>query len=190
MALIDWLMPQISFTFDGPGIQLRPARRSDFAAWSDLRRQSADHLQPFEPLWPADDLTRRGFARRLAAYEQDMDRGVGYPFLIFRTGDQTLVGGITLSQVRRGVAQTGTIGYWIGLPFVRQGLASRAVGTLARFGFEHLKLHRLEAACLTDNAASQKVLQSQGFEREGLARSYLKINGIWRDHVLYGRITP
>ncbi len=190
MALIDWLMPQISFTLEGPGIQLRPARRNDFAAWADLRARSAHHLQPFEPIWPADDLTKPAFARRLGAYEQDMERGLAYPFLIFRTGDQALVGGITVSQIRRGVAQTGTLGYWIGLPFVRQGLASRAVATVARYGFEQLKLHRLEAACLPDNAASQKVLEGQGFEREGFARSYLKINGIWRDHVLYGRLAP
>jgi ribosomal-protein-alanine N-acetyltransferase len=190
MALIDWLLPQVSLTLDGPGIVLRPARRTDFQAWSDLRRQSARHLQPFEPAWPADDLTRPAFGRRLAAYERDMDNGVAFPFLIFRSSDQVLVGGITLSQIRRGVAQTGTLGYWIGLPYVRQGFASRALETVSRFSFEQLRLHRLEAACLVDNIASQKVLENQGFEREGLARAYLKINQNWRDHVLYARLAP
>ena len=190
MALIDWLLPKVSLVLEGPGILLRPARRTDFPAWSELRRGSAQHLQPFEPAWPTDDLTRPAFGRRLAAYERDMETGVSYPFLIFRSSDQALVGGITLSQIRRGVAQTGTLGYWIGLPYVRQGFASRAVETVARFGFEHLRLHRLEAACLVDNISSQKVLENQGFEREGLAKAYLKINQIWRDHVLYARLAP
>jgi RimJ/RimL family protein N-acetyltransferase len=94
MALIDWLMPQISFTLDGPGIQLRPARRNDFAAWADLRARSAHHLQPFEPIWPADDLTKPAFARRLGAYEQDMERGLAYPFLIFARGTRPWSAGL------------------------------------------------------------------------------------------------
>ena len=101
-----------------------------------------------------------------------------------------LVGGITLSQIRRGVAQTGTLGYWIGQPFTGRGFASAAVAATMTFAFERLALHRVEAACLPDNLRSQRVLEKQRFVREGLASSYLKINGIWRDHLLYGRVAP
>jgi ribosomal-protein-alanine N-acetyltransferase len=190
MALMDWLVPQIRFRLDGTGVRLRPAERGDFAAWSQLRSLSKDHLQPFEPTWPDDDLTRSAFRRRLAIYEQEMEKGTAYPLLIFRSSDLALVGGITLSQIRRGVAQTGTLGYWIGQPFTGRGFASAAVAATMTFAFERLALHRVEAACLPDNLRSQRVLEKQRFVREGLASSYLKINGIWRDHLLYGRVAP
>ena len=107
---------------------------------------------------------------------------------IFRRSDNALVGGITLANVRRGVAQAGSIGYWIGEPFARQGLMSAALHALMPFSFVTLRLHRLEAACIPTNLASTRLLEKSGFEREGYARQYLCINGIWQDHLLYARI--
>jgi ribosomal-protein-alanine N-acetyltransferase len=62
------------------------------------------------------------------------------------------------------------------------------VSGVVRFAFEELKLHRLEAACMPSNAASIRVLEKNGFQREGLARRYLKINGVWQDHLLYATL--
>src|ERR1700761_3378084 len=188
MALLDWMAPDVGLRVDGEGVTLRPPRISDYVAWSDLRRRSRAFLQPWEPTWPADDLSRAAFRRRLAAYQRDADLGVGYAFLVFRRDDKELVGGITLSNIRRGVAQMGTVGYWAGEPFTRRGYTLDAVRALADFSLGRLGLHRLEAACLPENEPSQRLLLRAGFEHEGRATAYLKINGDWRDHLLFGMV--
>jgi ribosomal-protein-alanine N-acetyltransferase len=189
MALLDWIAADHDLRLDGSDIRLRPHRASDFLEWAALREASRDFLQPWEPTWPVDDLSRGAYRRRLAAYTQDMERGVAYPFLVFRRHDNVLVGGITLSNVRRGVAQMGSIGYWVGEPFARQGYTLDAVKAVTAFCFGRLRLHRVEAACIPSNTASQGVLLRAGFVQEGLARAYLKIDGSWCDHLLFGLVS-
>lgn len=172
----------------GAGVMLRPPISSDFADWAALREASRDFLTPWEPTWPADDLTRGAFRRRLKRYADDQRNDAAYAFLILRSEDSALVGGITLANIRRGVAQTGSIGYWIGLPFARMGFMTAAMRTLLPFCFTTLRLHRVEAACIPNNQASICLLEKTGFQREGYARRYLCINGVWQDHLLYARL--
>jgi ribosomal-protein-alanine N-acetyltransferase len=188
VALLDWMSADVGLRVEGEGVILRPPRAADYTAWSDLRRRSKAFLQPWEPTWPADDLSRAAFRRRLAAYQRDMDLGYGYAFLVFRRPDGELVGGITLSNIRRGVAQMGQVGYWVGEPFARQGHTLAAVRALAGFALGRLALHRLEAACIPENEPSRSLLLKAGFELEGRAQAYLKINGDWRDHLLFGLV--
>ena len=190
MALLDWIGADHELRLEGEGVRLRPHRASDYGEWASLRANSRAFLQPWEPTWPLDDLTRAAFRRRLTAYGQDIERALAYPFLVFRQTDGAMIGGVTLSNVRRGVAQMGSLGYWIGEPFTRRGHTAAAVGAVTRFGFERLGLHRLEAACIPANEASRGVLRKCGFRQEGLARRYLRINGAWRDHLLFGLISP
>ena len=189
MALLDWITPESGLRLDGGRVILRAPRVRDYEAWASLRRQSKVFLQPWEPLWPPDDLERGAFRRRLATYTREIDAGSAYPFFIFDAGDDALTGAITLSNIRRGVAQTGTVGYWIGQPYASQGRMTSALRIMADFAFRGLGLHRLEAACVPDNEASRRVLLKAGFEHEGRARAYLKINGAWRDHLLFGMIS-
>ncbi len=190
MALLDWIAPEAGLRLEAERVVLRPPRASDFPTWADLRRRSRNFLQPWEPTWPADDLSRGAFRRRLLAYQRDVDLGQGYSFLVFRVEDETLVGGITLSNIRRGVAQMGTIGYWVGEPFARMGFTLASVRAVVAFSFSRLGLHRLEAACVPENDPSRRLLVRAGFELEGRASAYLKINGAWRDHLLFGLVTP
>ncbi|MFM2128465.1 MAG: hypothetical protein RL477_11 [Pseudomonadota bacterium] len=170
---------------DGRKIYIRPPADADWAEWAQLRELSRDFLVPWEPTWPADCLTRAAFRRRLRHYGEEWQSGAGYAFFIFsRTGD-ALQGGITLSNVRRGVAQTGTLGYWVGKTCARQGVMSDAIRCMLRFCFDNLRLHRVEAACLPRNAASRGVLAKAGFREEGFAPKYLRINGEWEDHLLF-----
>jgi ribosomal-protein-alanine N-acetyltransferase len=173
---------------EGDGITLRAPQMNDFPQWAELREASRDFLTPWEPTWPADDLTRSAFRRRLRRYAEDQRTDQAYAFFLFRRRDDALVGGLTLANVRRGVAQAASLGYWVGLPFVRQGYMTAAVGALFPFVFGVLRLHRLEAACIPTNAASIRLLENTGFQREGYAREYLCINGIWQDHLLYARL--
>ena len=188
MALLDWMAEPTGPQVAGQGVLLRTPRAADYAAWSELRGQSRDYLQPWEPAWPEDDLGRAAYRRRLAIYERERELGNAWPFFIFDRDDR-LIGGITLSNVRRGVAETGTVGYWIGRPHAGQGLATAAVSVLRRYAFIDLKLHRLEAACVPHNHASRRVLEKSGFRLEGQAMAYLKINGVWADHLLFGLLS-
>jgi [ribosomal protein S5]-alanine N-acetyltransferase len=169
----------------GEGLYLRPAQSSDFPAWAALRERSREFLTPWEPTWPADDLTRAAFRRRLRRQADEIARDEAYSFLIFQEHNDLLLGGITIGGVRRGVAQAGTLGYWIGAPYARQGHMTRAVAAAVAFGFSSLRLHRVEAACIPSNAGSARVLERIGFQKEGFARAYLRINGAWRDHLLF-----
>ena len=172
----------------GNGIMLRLPQGNDYAAWVALREQSRAFLTPWEPTWPADDLTRTAFRRRIRRYTEDQRNDLAYAFLVFRSSDNALLGGLTLANIRRGVAQAGSIGYWVGAPFARQGYMTAALRALIPFGFGALRLHRLEAACIPNNDASIGLLEKTGFKREGYARQYLCINGIWQDHLLYARL--
>src|SRR3982750_3089740 len=190
MALLDWIAPESGLRVEGEGIVLRPPRPSDYAEGGELRAVSRGFLQPWEPTWPADDLSRAAFRRRLVAYARDREAGAAYPFFVIRAADGAISGGITLSNIRRGVAQMGSVGYWCGKPFARHGHTLAAVRALSDFAFRTLALHRLEAACIPDNAPSRTLLKKAGFAEEGFAQAYLKINGGWRDHVLFGRPSP
>jgi len=171
---------------EGNGVYLRAPQMSDYSEWTTLREASRAFLTPWEPTWPADDLSRSAFRRRLRRYAEDQRSDTSYAFFLFRKNDDTLVGGLTLANVRRGVAQAGSLGYWIGEPFARRGLMSGAVQGLLPFAFGSLRLHRIEAACITTNTASIRLLEKAGFAREGYAREYLCINGLWQDHLLFG----
>jgi ribosomal-protein-alanine N-acetyltransferase len=169
----------------GRGLWLRPPLMSDYPAWAELRARSREHLTPWEPLWQRDELTRSAFRRRVRHYQREAREDQGYAFLILKDAGDELLGGLTLSNVRRGVTQAAVLGYWLGLPYVKRGYMTEAVAAIAGFAFEELRLHRLEAATMPTNLASIRVLERNGFEREGLARRLLKINGTWEDHVLH-----
>ncbi|HWK46357.1 MAG TPA: GNAT family protein [Stellaceae bacterium] len=168
----------------GPRIHLRPPERNDWPAWTELRAGSRSFLKPWEPSWTADALSKAAFRRRLARYALDWRDDEGYSFFIFRTEDDALLGGIGISNIRRGVAEAGSLGYWIGQPYARNGYMAEALKLLLPFIFDRLRLHRIEAACLPTNIPSQQLLLNAGFREEGYARKYLCIDGVWQDHVL------
>jgi ribosomal-protein-alanine N-acetyltransferase len=166
-------------------VMLRTPQMSDYPAWAELRASSREFLIPWEPLWAADELSRASFRRRVRHYLRDLREDVGYALFIYAAATSELVGGLTLCNVRRGVTQSCTLGYWIGSQYAQQGYMTAAVRAVVPFVFDSLELHRLEAACLPTNTASMRLLEKTGFKREGLARRYLRINGVWQDHLLY-----
>ncbi len=173
----------------GETVTLRVPQMADFREWAELRQASRGFLVPWEPTWPQDDLTKSAFRRRIRRYQQDIRDDRAYPFFAFQAEDDALVGGLTLSNVRRGVAQACSLGYWVGASHARQGHMSNAVATVIPFVFGQLGFHRLEAACLPTNKASISLLKKSGFTEEGYARRYLKINGVWQDHLLFALLS-
>lgn len=169
-------------------VYLRSPEIGDFESWASLRAVSREHLQPWEPRWAEDALSRDGYRRRLAWFERLRRQEAGEAYFIFLKDSNVMVGGITLSNLRRGASQCGELGYWTGKPHTGKGYMSEALAVMVQHCFTTLKLHRLEAACLPENAVSQRLLLKCGFRLEGSLREYLKIDGVWRDHQLYARL--
>ena len=164
---------------------LRAPVHSDFRTWTALRRQSQDFLERWEPSWAPDHLTRKAFTNRVYWAQRSVSSGSAVPLFLVRRSDDTLIGAITLDNIRRGPAQAGTLGYWIGRSYARQGFMREAIEAMVHHAFTQLDLSRIEAACLPENSASRGLLEKSGFKYEGVAQSYLQIDGRWRTHVLY-----
>jgi [ribosomal protein S5]-alanine N-acetyltransferase len=175
---------------DGDGVYLRAPEARDYLEWAELRDASRAFLTPWEPTWAQDETARGSYRYKLRRYTEDARDDKAYTFFVLLEEDDTLVGGVTLSNVRRGVAQMASMGYWAGEAFAGKGYITAAVRAVVAYAFDDLGLHRIEAACQPDNIASRRVLAKAGFTEEGAARAYLKINGAWRDHVLFGIVNP
>jgi ribosomal-protein-alanine N-acetyltransferase len=186
--MLTWFERDDTPVLMGTRVTLRVPRGADFSSWQSLRRQSREFLKPFEPRWTEADLSQRVYATRVRRSREEARAGTDYSFFIFlrERGGETLVGGITLSNVRRRAAQFVNLGYWMGHSYAGRGLMTEAVGAALPFVFETLGLHRIHAATLPHNAASRRVLEKNGFREEGYAERYLQIDGKWCDHVLFG----
>ncbi|MBO6783655.1 MAG: GNAT family N-acetyltransferase [Alphaproteobacteria bacterium] len=170
---------------EGGKVVLRAPAERDWRAYAEVRAASRKFLEPWEPTWPSDALSRDAFYRRLNRYGSDWRNDTGYSMFLFDRENAHLVGGISLSNVRRGVAQCGTLGYWMGETYAGQGYMHDGLRLMLRFAFDELALHRVEAACLPRNDASRNLLLGCGFSEDGFARKYLKIRGAWQDHLLF-----
>ena len=169
-------------------LTLRPPEHGDFRAWSSLRRESRDFLTPWEPTWAEDHLSRKSFTNRVYWAQRSISQGTAVPLFLIRREDAALVGAITLDHIRRGPAQAGTTGYWVGERHARKGYMREAIQALVHYAFTTLDLSRIEAGCLPENTASRRLLEQCGYKYEGVAQSYLQINGRWRNHVLYANL--
>jgi ribosomal-protein-alanine N-acetyltransferase len=169
-------------------LTLRPPMHSDFRAWTALRAESRDFLVPWEPTWAPDHLSRKAFTNRVYWAQRSIANGTAMPLFMVRRADDMLVGAITLDHIKRGPAQSGITGYWIGAPFARQGYMREAIKAVVHHAFTVMDLSRIEAGCLPENNASRRLLEQCGYKYEGVAQSYLQINGRWRNHVLYANL--
>lgn len=175
---------------EGERVKLRFPLAQDYREWAALRRESREFLQPWEPRWAPDELERTSWRKRLRLCNEDFAAATSLSFLIFTRNNDRLLGGITLGNIRYGVAQSGQIGYWLGQRHAGQGYMVDAVRLLIPYAFDRLRLHRIEAACIPGNVRSVRVLEKAGFHLEGHLQSYLRINGCWQDHHLYALIAP
>lgn len=169
-------------------LSLRLPEHRDFREWAKLRHESKAFLSPWEPIWAADHLSRASFTNRVYWSQRAVKNGNAVPLFVFHKEAGQLVGAITLDNIRRGPSQMGTIGYWVGQQYARQGFMSEAIIAMVAHAFGALDLSRVESACLPDNVASRGVLEKAGFKYEGVAQSYIQINGRWRNHVLYAAL--
>lgn len=157
---------------------IRPLVESDAEALLALRIENRTFMAPYEPDRD-DDFFTLDRQRHIARNEP------GSTFAILADG--ALAGTIGLSNLALGPFRSASVGYWVDQKRNGRGLASLALAAMVEHSFSQVRLHRLEAATLPDNIASQRVLEKNRFEPIGLARSYLHISGAWRDHILFQR---
>jgi ribosomal-protein-alanine N-acetyltransferase len=159
-------------------LAIRPLVESDAGELLRLRVANREFLAPFDPFRPDDYFT-------IETQLEIARNASGLSFAILDGGE--LAGMISLSNVVFGAFCNANVGYFVDASRNGRGLASRALEAMIEHAFGELALHRLEAGTLVDNVASQRVLEKNGFECIGLARSYLRIAGAWRDHLLFQR---
>jgi ribosomal-protein-alanine N-acetyltransferase len=172
------------FKLVGERIYLRPPNRRDYRPWAAARAASRAFLAPWEPTWGDDALERGVYRDRLLRIQQEWRLDAGYGFHILRRIDDCLLGGVNLTNVRRGVAQAANLGYWMSEEHANRGFMGDALRALLPYAFQTLGLHRIDAACIPSNHPSRHLLTKFGFQEIGEAKGYLKINGDWRDHLL------
>jgi ribosomal-protein-alanine N-acetyltransferase len=182
------LLRRTESRLEGRRVVLRPPRASDYGEWARLREASRAFLEPWEPKWSPGEHSRTAFRQRLRQHRSDVRQGTGQVFFILERDSGRIAGGVSVANIRRGVSQSAEIGYWMGEVFAGRGYMVEALFLVEDYCFDTLRLHRIEAACIPENRRSAHVLEKAGFLREGLMRSYLRINGIWQDHVLYALI--
>ena len=178
-----------SVRLEGEKVFMRVPMERDWRDYVEIRAASRKFLEPWEPTWPSDALSRDAFYRRMNRYTRDWRNDTGYSMFLFDQESTALVGGISLSNVRRGVAQCGTLGYWMGEAHAGNGYMHEGLRLMLRFAFDELMLHRTEAACLPHNKASRNLLLGCGFSQDGHAKKYLKIRGVWQDHLLFSLLS-
>ena len=169
-------------------LTLRPPAHGDFREWTSIRQASRDFLVPWEPAWAHDHLSRKAFTNRVYWAQRSVAAGSAVPLFLFRREDAALLGAITLDNIARGPSQSATLGYWVGEAFARHGYMTEAIGGMVHHAFAAMDLSRIQAACLPENKASRGLLEKCGFKYEGVAQSFLQINGRWRNHVLYSNL--
>ncbi|WP_342563746.1 GNAT family protein [Paenibacillus sp. FSL R7-0345] len=167
------------------GIYLSLLQPQDADALLELRLRNKEHHQPYEPLREADYYTQESQQLLISQRLSDSEHDRAYMFGIFQADGQ-LIGQITLSNLVRGVAQYADLGYFIDYAIQGKGHMTAAVRLILEYAFRALALHRVQASILLHNDASRRVLEKNGFQAEGVARRYLKINGDWQDHRTYG----
>jgi ribosomal-protein-alanine N-acetyltransferase len=183
-----WWGPRRRIHIETERLTLRPPQHGDWRSWAELRRDSAEFLAPWEPVWAPDHLSRRAFTSRVGWAARSIDQGTALPLFLIRREDGQLLGAITLDNIRRGPAQSATTGYWIGQAYARQGYMREALLAVVGHAFGAMDLSRIEAGCLPENTASRRLLERCGYKYEGVAQAYLQINGRWRNHVLYANL--
>lgn len=168
------------------GVVMRLATERDAAALLDAYTRNRDHLKRWEPRRSEAFYTLKGQAEGLKGQLQACERGQAVPWLLL--DGERVVGRMTLSNIVRGPWLSADLGYWVDAAYNGRGIATAAVGEVCRLADEEIRLHRVAASTLLDNAASQSVLRKSGFEPYGTAPDYLEIDGRWQDHLLWQRI--
>ncbi|KGI78908.1 GNAT family N-acetyltransferase [Oleiagrimonas soli] len=169
---------------------IRLPREDDAERLLAYRRDNRAHLAPWEPERDDGYYTLEVCERAIVEHIEAAHADRAYPLLVLSPDDSVILATFTFANVVRGIFQACHLGYGIAADRQGEGLMHEALQAGLVWAFDDLRMHRVMANYLPDNERSERLLQRLGFEREGYARSYLKIAGAWRDHVLTALLHP
>ncbi|HZE31400.1 MAG TPA: GNAT family protein, partial [Actinoallomurus sp.] len=155
-----------------------------------LYRENRTFLQKWEPERDGAFFSVGEQQRLLVDAARRRSEGAQWTALIYSTTAREYLGYMALNHIVWGALRAGRIGYWVAERECGRGVATAAVARCLGIAFGELGLHRVEASVRTDNPASMKVLENNGFRRIGLARSHVWLHGEWHDEWLYERHEP
>ena len=161
---------------------------ADYENWVVLRKKSEDFLNQWEPEKDVNYYSKNFFKKRVKWAKKNFDLNIVLHFFIFLRSNYQLVGGITLDNIRHGPFQSATLGYWLGEEFSKQGIMTESLISLIRYADKDLGISRIEAATLSNNFASRRLLEKCNFKYEGVGQYFLQIKGKWEHHILYANI--
>ena len=171
---------------------LRPLRWRDRKRWLNVRNENRDWLSEWEATLPqvpgeVDSMSLPTFFEMVSWHRREGRQGRSYALAIWHVNSQgkNLIGQITMGGVMYGAMRGAHIGYWIDRAYANRGFTTKAVQLVTDFGFNALKLHRIEINIRPENLPSIRVAEKAGYLFEGARPRYLHIDGSWRDHVCY-----
>ncbi|WP_143707334.1 GNAT family N-acetyltransferase [Uliginosibacterium sp. TH139] len=174
-----------------PHLLLQPLTPDDAAQVLAYETRNHPLHAPHGPVRTAIHFTLKACAQRVAVQLEEVARGQACRWTLrLHTQPESIIGHIAVTSIQKGVRHAGILGYGLDHEHASQGLMTEAIATAIQYAFSALNLHRIEANHRPDNLASARVLAKLGFEREGLARQYIRLNGEWTDVVLNGLRNP
>ena len=170
---------------------LRTARPEDLDAIVSFTRINRQFFAPFEPQSKEDYFTEAFWQERVRDYQENIANDYSYHIFVFRReGHQEVIGKINFSNIVRGAMQGCHLGYALGEKQQGHGYMHEALSSAIGHMFTERNMHRIMANYMPENIRSENVLNKLGFQREGLAKDYLRLNGKWRDHILTSLVNP
>ena len=165
---------------------LRTLTVNDTDALFVFRTENADFFKPWSPEYPTDYFTREYHRKNLLQIEADVLKGTLVQFGVYlKTDEKRMIGSVVFSNIIMGPFKSCYLGYRIDKNEINKGYASEAIIAGCVYMFKEKQLHRIEANIIPRNTASIKAIKKAGFTYEGLSKKYLKINGVWEDHLHY-----
>ena len=163
---------------------LRPLRLRDFRAWRTVRSRNQEWLARWDSTSPHPNLEPApSFSQSTRSVLRAAKQGQALPFVLEYQGE--FIGQLNVSGITQGALWSCHIGYWIDEQFANRGLMSDAVALVCNYLFSQRSMHRIEIAVRPENLPSNRVAQKLGFQLEGVRRSFIHIDGQWRDHNIY-----
>ena len=160
-------------------VRMRQLEKADIATIAQLASDQEIVNNTFVP-HPYSEEAAREFIEQARQWWRNDE---AYTFAIIEAASGQLAGCMGIHPVREhGRAE---VGYWIGKPYRRRGFASAALRLLLEFGFEQLRLNRIEAGHFPYNPASGAVIEGANMRFEGRRRGYVRHREQYKDLIWY-----
>jgi ribosomal-protein-alanine N-acetyltransferase len=166
----------------GLKVYINPVHRSEVESLLELETRNKEFFNQYAPNRDSDFYTLEGQVKRLEKMEENREKDLGYSFGIYLNENKELIGTIGFFKLERAPAHKAMVGYSLDKERNGKGYMTEALKLIVDFGFNQIKLHRIEAEVMPHNIASIRILENIGFHKEGIAKKNVMINGKWEDH--------